>query len=78
MRNDDDGGNAFPTELQFSGMTLRDYFAGQALVAYVLSADRSHSDGERDDGPTLEEYAEQSYRIAAAMIDEKRRLEARQ
>ena len=56
------GGAAFPLESDYgsqSGMTLRDYFAGQAIVALaerVMGLDMS---------PSQAEYA---YRLADAMI----------
>ncbi len=59
------GGAAFPLESDYgsqSGMTLRDYFAGQAIVALAERAgkfDMSHS------------QAEYAYRLADAMIAER-------
>jgi hypothetical protein len=59
------GGAAFPLESDYgsqSGMTLRDYFAGQAIVAlaeHMMGVDMSHS------------QAEQAYRLADAMIAER-------
>ena len=39
MRNQPDGGPAFPVEAtqRYEGMSLRDYFAGQALVGILSS-----------------------------------------
>jgi hypothetical protein len=55
--SDKTGGSAFPRDaaLESKGMTLRDYFAGQAMafVSASLSPDR---------------FAEQCYKIADAMI----------
>jgi hypothetical protein len=55
-----DGGPAFPIGLglggAYLGMTLRDYFAGQALVALVNYMG------------TEQERSERAYRIADAMI----------
>jgi hypothetical protein len=64
MSNDKTGGAAFPhvsTHLDRTGMTLRDYFAGQALaaLAQVLRYDMSHL------------QAEYAYRLADAMIAER-------
>ena len=59
------GGAAFPLESDYgcqSGMTLRDYFAGQAIVAlaeHMMGVDMSPS------------QAEQAYRVADAMIAER-------
>jgi hypothetical protein len=66
----DDGGPAFPFEerdangqfRQFSGMTLRDWFAGQALNGCQRpSADGSEYSNAKD-------IAEAAYSIADAMI----------
>ena len=66
MYNDKTGGAAFPyTDWGRDydiGMTLRDYFAGQAIVAlaeHVGKFDMSHS------------QAEYAYRLADAMIAER-------
>lgn len=56
-----DGGNAFPTPLPGSnGMTLRDWLAGQALTGLL--------GGEAVESPNAEWFADQSYRIADAML----------
>ena len=86
----DDGGAAFPISLDqmrdeakghgaMTGMTLRDYFAGQVLA--------SHG-GFADDGPlswitrlfygrdvTNEKIAEDCYELADAMIAERNRTQ---
>lgn len=55
----DDGGTAFPDpRLCGSGMTLRDWFAGQAL-AYLGSKSQAIRNGE---------LAEEAYEIADAML----------
>ena len=65
MKKDKTGGAAFPLESDYGsqrGMTLRDYFAGQAIVALAEHAgrvDMTHS------------HAEQAYRVADAMIAER-------
>jgi hypothetical protein len=64
MKNDKTGGAAFPhvsTHIARTGMTLRDYFAGQALAALAqdLMYDMSHS------------QAEYAYKLADAMIAER-------
>jgi len=67
MENDKTGGAAFPhvsPHLDRTGMTLRDYFAGQAIVAlaeHVGRIDMTHS------------QAEQAYRVADAMIAERKK-----
>ena len=55
----ENGGQAFPEVGISRGMTLRDYFAGQALCEYW--------DVELDD----ERVAEKCYGIADAMIKER-------
>ena len=67
MKQDKTGGAAFPhvsPHLDRTGMTLRDYFAGQAIVAlaeHVGRIDMTHS------------QAEQAYRVADAMIAERKK-----
>ena len=66
-----DGGPAFPVPLNpgetitdsvsANGMTLRDYFAGQALTGWVSRLPQSSD-------TTADELAERSYRYADAMI----------
>lgn len=60
MTDDKKGGAAFPhvsTHMDRTGMTLRDYFAGQALVAFL--------------GHDPNWNAEMAYRAADAMIAER-------
>ena len=64
MSRIDDGGTAFPTEAPFGrhgGMSLRDWFAGQALMS-MLSAPDKIGDS------TFVTAAELSYKFADAMI----------
>lgn len=63
MSDKNDGGPAFPTEgfVKHKGMTLRDWFAGQYLVAFAgTSYDM-----------TSEEVAQSCYRMADAMLEER-------
>ena len=59
------GGPAFPapagrlTPITDQGMTLRDYFAAKAIIAY-------HSDGKFSDS---EDVANWCYRLADAMLE---------
>ena len=59
------GGPAFPapagrlTPITDQGMTLRDYFAAKAIIAY-------HSDGKFSDS---EDVASWCYRLADAMLE---------
>ena len=67
MTDDKTGGAAFPhvsTHIARTGMTLRDYFAGQALAAFLeCSSIRNGSDHNFT--------AELAYRVADAMIAER-------
>lgn len=67
----DDGGAAFPDPDFYHGMSLRDYFAGQAL-AECEWPDWDIPDPRR---ATDEEVARRCYDIATAMVAEKRRRE---
>lgn len=73
----DTGGRAFPTQLGCDdGMTLRDWFAGKALMG-LLATDLSgdvHGDTRELIGD-YEQAAEVCYRYAAKFIAEKRRTE---
>jgi hypothetical protein len=64
MNNDKTGGAAFPLESDYGsqkGMTLRDYFAGQALVAFLGYCLPRHINDPNGN-------AEMAYRAADAMI----------
>lgn len=65
----DNGGNAFPALYHDDtpGMTLRDWFAGQALVGMVTS-DRKSKEGE-DGNSARSRLATASYRMADAMLE---------
>jgi len=68
-----DGGPAFPRPVSFSedggthrgclGMTLRDYFAGQALAAVLVSPNFREA--------STKDIVERSYWFADAMLDER-------
>ena len=70
----DTGGQAFPSEeynprvvgnkTEHKGMTLWDYFAGQAIIA-VMAKDANC------DPKTAKDYSKVSYAIADAMIAER-------
>ena len=74
MSKPNDGGPAFPMTVQedidccpryaagYGGMSLRDYFAGQALAGMLADSTRQGS---------LENYAEDAYGIADAMLAER-------
>lgn len=67
-----DGGPAFPFvahenwRVKCEGMTLRDYFAGKALVAGIKNGPFAN---DRDDGESHHDYlARKAYEMADAMI----------
>ena len=71
----DNSGPAFPSstgqfpnrEYSYPGMSLRDYFAGQALMSMLSTPDKI---GEE----TYEKAAKLSYRFADAMLDARMEL----
>jgi hypothetical protein len=65
MTEPKDGGPAFPIQKNYGphGMSLRDWFAGQALVGWLSGA----GDKEVDRG-TVRICSEQCYEIADAML----------
>lgn len=67
------GGPAFPIDVtvQNPGMSLRDWFAGQALSAMQVKDDGSYSNEDRKrnyDENQAGWYAKAAYRIADAML----------
>lgn len=76
----DDGGNAFPAQPVFKlpdgvqmvvdqgGMSLRDYFAGQALAGMVAVYWNKTFEDLRDN-----DYADAAYALADAMIEARKR-----
>ena len=85
----DDGGYAFPVPMVFDGavcdtvnergMSLRDYFAGQAMTAvgrtYLGSEDNPVAD--QLGKPTFAEEARRCYAWADAMLAERAKAEGR-
>lgn len=75
--NHDDGGSAFPKAVEYAdsppvdGMTLRDYFAGQALAIAIWRGGWS----SKPDGtfPFADEAARLAYMFADAMIAERKK-----
>ena len=61
-----DGGRAFPDQ-EGSGMSLRDWFAGQAMFG-IISA-------EENEELTFDQLAHMSYLQADAMLAERKRLQ---
>lgn len=82
-----DGGAAFPTlemldnegrVVQYAkdtGMTLRDYFAGQCLAGFQEACTDDTPDGKWTFGPTYEDLAKSCYRQADAMLAERLKRE---
>jgi hypothetical protein len=71
-----DGGTAFPTHGYTYGMTLRDYFAAQALAVVAAYRNVRESADEMDDNPNLPGgaagcIAGWAYEIADAMLAER-------
>ena len=69
----EDGGSAFPVAGQdviSAGMTLRDWFAGQALVGLLASEGSLQSERH---GVTVDGLANHCYRFADAMLAERRK-----
>ncbi len=66
MSQEHDGGSAYPqaTGTYWSGMTLRDWFAGHALAGI---ADNT------DDDRYLAHIAKSAYALADAMLDERQK-----
>jgi hypothetical protein len=64
-----DGGHAFPKDATMGGgMTLRDYFAAQAMqVAYHWHFSEAHNPSDCW-LPSLTEVAESAYKMADAML----------
>ena len=54
------GGPAFPAYGQGKGMSLRDWFAGQALAGLLANTSL---------GGTCEDFAADAYKYAAAMLE---------
>ena len=71
MSKIDDGGPAFPKGPLQTGMSLRDWFAGQALVAHA-----STSEWEMLDDLAQKNLAEASYEMADAMLAARSKGEA--
>ena len=74
MSNKNDGGPAFPILPRVSrtatdGMSLRDYFAAQAMAAFITSPRTLN--GERD--ISAEKYAAGAFAMADAMLAERQK-----
>jgi hypothetical protein len=55
----DDGGKAFPNPESGGGMTLRDYFAGQAITGIIIDTNLNN----------LNQWVgQEAYKVADAMI----------
>lgn len=68
--NTDDGGQAFPRAggLGWEGMTLRDYFAGQALAGVLANLAQMDSHVRSDQA----RFASDCYEMADAMIAQRK------
>lgn len=69
----DDGGQAFPTswgdDAPGLGMTLRDYFAGQAITGLLDIYSRLEPTG----GPLGSFISAEAYRLADDMLEQRKR-----
>lgn len=63
-----DGGAAFPLAYHAEGMSLRDWFAGQALAGIIATAS-----AKEVNLPTDEEASQWSYAYADAMLAERQK-----
>lgn len=70
-----DGGPAFPTDSSMSpfvtsspGMSLRDWFAGQALIGITMSASKLDAIVNYRSTGTAQEYTTIAYKLADAML----------
>ncbi len=69
MKTTNDGGPAFPvTTIGESGMSLRDWFAGQALAGCLAYSFNNPSWGDFHNNGTNETLADHCYGIADAML----------
>lgn len=74
MSEKKDGGPAFPWGSDYStGMSLRDYFAAQAMVALIAKSPLSctYRDGEDDVAAVIAANVTGSYRYADAMLKQR-------
>lgn len=69
MNEIDNGGHAFPSMYHGHGMSLRDYFAGQALLSVVNLIGIPETD--KPDELWNESISAHSYGIADAMLKER-------
>ncbi len=66
-----DGGPAFPDALRPGGMSLRDWFAGQALAGMTSNkeiGEQTSEYSERHDVEVGQTFARSAYEIADAML----------
>ncbi len=65
------GGPAFPhsdTRSNYSGMTLRDYFAAKAITSIMATPWFQHTSSQRGSAEYAEELASECYAVADAML----------
>jgi hypothetical protein len=77
MKNIDDGGPAFPNlgysaEKLLNGMTLRDWFAGQALMGEFVQSEYTGTFSDKTSDDLLLARARVLWRMADAMIAERK------
>ena len=76
----DNGGPAFPFILQgpkiegdSQGMTLRDWFAGQALIGLLFNAETILKSSKESGNTATQELITASYELSDAMLKERKR-----
>ena len=67
-----DGGSAFPQSLpSIPGMSLRDWFAGQALTSVYTAAIEAQKAGVKMPNANTEGFAAAAYEVADAMLTQR-------
>ena len=75
-----DGGPAYPMVnelgvIHYTGMSLRDYFAGQALTGLYASGDINLTLHEKEDSPHRSDLAKLCYDVADSMLSARNQTE---
>ena len=60
--------NGSPTDKQFNGMTLRDYFAAKAMQIMWDAYDKGYCGLNDKDEPNVKTISEGAYQLADAML----------
>jgi hypothetical protein len=57
-----------PDDLKPTGLTVREWYAGQALAGVILAAELCYAFGKRAEASDADEYAHDAFLIADAML----------